>query len=155
MKTLIPYHRTPFTNNFFSEFDHFFDDFLSPAATRNPAGASAGSRAHIEETDEHFLLSFDMPGVKKEDIQVEFKDRRLTVFGERGDKNTSFYAKYEQAFRLPETADIEAIEAHYENGVLQVAIPKPAQEKSRKINIQSGKNGFFSRLLSSPEKENA
>lgn len=102
----------------------------------------------ISETKDHFHMSVDLPGIKKEDIKIELKDNALTISGERkqekkgdGDKNAHyverFYGGFTRIFKIPETADGEKIQARYENGVLEIDIPKTTEATARKIEIQS------------------
>ena len=99
------------------------------------------------ETDEHFVLRADLPGMTESDVNIELEDNILTVSGERKaeheDKREGFY-RVERAFgafsrslTLPKGIDGEAVTAAFDNGVLEVRIPKPEQRKPRKITIGS------------------
>ena len=105
------------------------------------------------ENESHFALSMDLPGVKKSDIHLEVKDRVLLVTGERKkrfSKDDEVKSKFERSFRLPESVDAEKIEAHLEDGVLTLAIPKLEKAKPIKISISEGaKEGFLTKLLPS------
>src|SRR4051812_27920298 len=73
------------------DIDRMFEDFLSPVTGRSLTGLGTGIErpmrfsppVDVEETDAHYLLSFDLPGISKEDVQIEFKDNQLIVSGER------------------------------------------------------------------------
>lgn len=54
---------------------------------------------------------------------------------------------------LPTTVDVDKIEAHYQDGVLSVALPKSESARERSIQVQSGQGGLFSRLLGSRKDE--
>ncbi len=112
----------------------------------------------VTETKDHYILGLDMPGVKKEDIKIEMQGNKLILSGERQhewkEKNGETtlrhertYGKFERTFTLPVAIAAEKIEAHYENGVLNVAIPKAETAKSRTIQIQTGEGGFLNKLL--------
>jgi len=146
-----------------------FDDFdrIVNALTRPTYANTVGFQpsCDINEAKDHYLVSFDMPGVKKEDIKIEVQGTQLLISGERQreikeeDGETTLrhervYGKFERTFVLPNSIDADKIEAHYENGVLNVALPKAESAKGRTIQIQSGQNGFFSKLLGS-KKETA
>jgi HSP20 family protein len=64
------------------------------------------------------------------------------------------YGKFERTFTLPNSINSETIEAHYENGVLNVALPKTEMEKARTVQIQSGDGSFWGELLGT-KKETA
>jgi HSP20 family protein len=112
----------------------------------------------VEETKNHYLVSFDMPGVKKENINIEVKGSWLKVSGERQPRSADLnretsirsernFGKFERTFELPAAINAEKIEAQYENGVLSVAVPKAEAEKGRTVQIQGGEASFFEKLL--------
>ena len=93
------------------------------------------------ETDSHFVLRADLPGMSEEDVNIEVEERVLTVSGERKDS----YQRIERAFgsfsrslTLPDGVDPEAVSASFDRGVLEVQIPKPEQRKPRKVSIGVG-----------------
>jgi HSP20 family protein len=85
----------------------------------------------VSETEEKFLLSVDLPGMKKEDIKIELKDQVLTISGERKTE------KYQRSFTLPTVVDGNKVEARYEDGVLELTLPKTELAKPRQIEILS------------------
>ena len=99
----------------------------------------------LVETDEHFVLRADLPGMSEQDIKIEFEDGTLTVSGERKSEHESKgegYHRVERAFgsfsrslTLPQGVDPEAVNASFDRGVLEVSIPKPEQRKPRRIEI--------------------
>jgi Molecular chaperone (small heat shock protein) len=147
----------------FDDFDRIVESFLRPTYARS---VNFQPSCDISESKDHYLVSFDMPGVKKEDIKIDVQENNLIISGERQREmkeqnqegafyNERSYGKFERTFVMPKSVDVERIEAHYENGVLNVALPKAETAKPRTIQIQSGPDGgLFNRLLSS-KKENA
>ncbi len=107
----------------------------------------------VHEADDHYMISFDVPGIKKEDIKIDVQGNQLTVTGERQQvaKNNGeysihherVYGKFERTFILPNSVNPEKIEAHYEDGVLNVALPKSESSKPRTIEVQSGHDRKF------------
>ncbi|NPA87138.1 Hsp20/alpha crystallin family protein [Caminibacter pacificus] len=100
-----------------------------------------------EKVDEKgYYLEIDLPGVKKENIEISVNDGVLTISGERklekkeeGENYTrieSFFGRFERAFKLPADADLDNIEAKYEDGVLKVFIPKKQKPEGKKIEIK-------------------
>ncbi|ARU47678.1 Hsp20/alpha crystallin family protein [Sulfurospirillum diekertiae] len=87
-----------------------------------------------------YHVEVDLPGVKKEDINIDIKDNQIVISGERSFKEErqekdyykveSSYGKFQRSFALPENVDIENIEASSENGVLEVLLPKLKVEKA-------------------------
>ncbi len=103
---------------------------------------------NTRESDDAYYIEVDLPGVKKEDIEITTEDNVLTISGERkyrdevkeGDyyKVESRYGKFTRSFTLPEKVDVEHISAESKDGVLEVVIPKIKEEekKQRKIEIK-------------------
>lgn len=129
------------------QMDRLFDD-LGGDMWREPApltGPAFTPSCDIEETDRQYLMNFDLPGVKKEDIKIELQDRVLTVSGERKEEKKDekknryqserFYGSFSRSFTLPEQVKAEQVEAHYKDGVLQLVVPKPQASKATQIKI--------------------
>lgn len=99
----------------------------------------------IEETPETLRVIAELPGMKREDIQVEFENGLLTIRGsrtreeEKKEKNfhrvERSFGSFARAFRLPATVDAEKIAATYEDGVLRLEMPKREESKARRIQI--------------------
>lgn len=104
---------------------------------------------NIEETGTHYLLTFDLPGVSKDQVKIEVSDSQLRVSGERKEEKKEssksrhlyerFEGRFERVFGLPSSIDAEKIEGTYENGVLRIAIPKASAAKAREVKITEGK----------------
>jgi HSP20 family protein len=124
-------------------FDRFFEG-------RTPNG---GARRWIPamdlvETEDALVLRGDLPGMNEDDVDVEIKDNVLTVSGERRSENEEKgegYHRVERAFgsfsrslNLPHGIDPEKVEANFDNGVLEVRIPKPAEAKPTRVQIGKG-----------------
>jgi HSP20 family protein len=102
----------------------------------------------LVETEDHFVLRADLPGLAEGDVNIEVEDRVLTVSGERKaehEVSKEGYHRVERAFgafsrslTLPEGINPEAVEATFERGVLEVRIPKPEERKPRKVSIGVG-----------------
>jgi HSP20 family protein len=96
----------------------------------------------FHENDEAYFTSLDIPGVSAEDINIEVEDTYLRVSAERKDvynKNSSVTKKYDHVISIPKNVDKENISAHYENGVLNLALQKVDEEKfKKKISVSTG-----------------
>jgi HSP20 family protein len=101
-------------------------------------------RADILETTEELRLLLDMPGVKPDDVEVQFERGELTVHGRCAPREKSgrlLAAEYEvgdyyRAFLIGQEVDAEKINAELKNGVLTVHLPKSASAKARRIAVQ-------------------
>lgn len=156
MRHLSPFISRNINKSLFSDFDDFFEGFADQDIKNS---LRFQPRADIEEHTNHFMLSFDLPGMKEDEINIEVKDNSLTVSGERVRENKSdddkYHKSYERVhgsfmrtFTLPANLNSEEIEANYDDGVLHVLIPKKGTESTSTVKVQSGKKeGFFSKLL--------
>ncbi len=126
-------------------FNTFFD---GPTASSGQELRRWVPAMDLVETDEHFVLRADLPGLSEGDVSVELQDRVLTVAGERRDEHEDReegYHRVERSFgsfsrvlTLPEGIDPEGIRATFEKGVLEVRIPKPVERSPRKVAISVG-----------------
>jgi HSP20 family protein len=119
----------------------------TPGENADSASVSWIPHVDIHEEDQRFLVVADVPGVEGKDIEITAEKGVLTIKGERRSEKKSSKDGFERVerasgtflrrFTLPETADAEAIKATHVNGVLEVAIPKRAQEQPRRISVQA------------------
>ncbi len=99
----------------------------------------------VRETDDHFEVAVDLPGLEPGDVSVTFEDGVLTISGkrevgtERSDETyhriERSYGSFARSIRLPRTADGEKIEASFDKGVLTVTVPKAEVAKPRTIEV--------------------
>lgn len=89
----------------------------------------------IEETKDAFVLNVDMPGLDKSQIKIELDRDMLTV--DANEEIDGFEPRhYERQFRVMRNLDPQTIKADYKLGVLNIVLPKPAEQKSQQIKIQ-------------------
>tara|TARA_R110002020_G_scaffold16745_1_gene59170 strand:+ start:844 stop:1287 length:444 start_codon:yes stop_codon:yes gene_type:complete len=120
--------------------DMFKTDWLGGTTNVNSIGVSIPA-VNIMEKDESFEVAVAAPGKTKDDFNIELDNDVLTISAEQktenesSDKNGRFtrkefsYSTFKRAFSLPETVDNEKINAKYENGVLNISIPKKEEAK--------------------------
>ena len=133
-----------------SLFDHFNNDINRYlGVTRSKAAASQkrdwAPAVDIREEESRYLLSADIPGVARENIEITLEDGVLTLKGERRGEtatNGQDYSRRERMhgifmrqFTLPETVDTQNISATVKDGVLDVVIPKQAKPQPTRITI--------------------
>ncbi len=102
--------------------------------------------ANISETETEYLIRAELPDVSKEDVKVTVDENVITISGERRKEAEhkdekvhrieSFYGSFERSFRLPEDADVTAIQAESRNGVLKVRVPKTPAPKPRTVEVK-------------------
>lgn len=132
---------------FFEELENdFFPEFRGRQERKNNSFLPT---VEVEENENGHILSFDIPGVPKEDIHLEVQDRLLKISGERKkiieseNYTEKSYGKFERSFSLPEAADLENVQASYEHGVLSVMIPKKASTRPKKIEVKEGNTNYL------------
>jgi len=120
------------------EFDRLFDDWTSPAPRGLRTESTFVPACDVEEGEDHFLLTLEMPGMKRDDIKLEVNDDQLTISGERRYSERRF-GKFQRSFALPPGIDTTRVEANYQDGILRIMVPKAESSKPRQIKIGSGK----------------
>jgi len=101
--------------------------------------ATALPPVDIYENKEELLIFADLPGVTREDLRIHFDKGQLTLEGsvrEIAADEEPF--DYRRTFVVPQGIDAEKISAQLQNGVLRVALPKPAALKPRQIEVKAG-----------------
>ena len=132
-----------------NDMNRLFNTFFDTTTTGNGATPRRWVPAmDLVETDDHFVLKADLPGLSEDDVHIDVEDDVLTVSGERKaeheDKREGYvrversYGSFRRSLTLPEGIDADAVQATFENGVLEVRIPKPEERKPRKVAIQVG-----------------
>ncbi len=119
--------------------DEFFNDMVS--TTRDSFVPSID----VSETDDQFHISAELPGLKKEDINIDLENRRLTISGERKfeqkeDGETyhrveTRYGSFSRSFQLPDSVDENSVQAKYKDGVLDITIAKSEDKVKKQIEI--------------------
>ena len=132
------------------EMNRLFSSFFDTPSTRRGNGGAVANRRWLPamdliETGEHFVLKADLPGITETDVHIEVENDVLTISGERKaeheEKHEGYYrleratGSFARSLTLPEGIDAEAVTASFDNGVLEVRIPKPVQAKPRRVQI--------------------
>jgi HSP20 family protein len=134
------------------EMNRLFNTFFDTPSAGGGNGGQMPRRwipaMDLVETEDHFVLRADLPGLTEEDVNIEVEDNVLTVSGERKaehEEQREGYFRVERAFgsfrrslTLPEGVDPEAVAAHFDKGVLEIRIPKPEERKPRRVAIRVG-----------------
>ena len=136
-------------NDLQREIDRVFGRFFPSREDSEESGSRQAvwaPRTDLVETEDTFRLHLDVPGMSKEDLNINYKDNQLTVSGERTSDRTGedeeyvrverSFGQFYRAFTLPSTVDAENIAASYDNGVLTITVPKTEAVKPRQIEIQ-------------------
>jgi HSP20 family protein len=133
-----------------NEMNRLFNTAFDSPATPGNGGAMRRwvPAMDLLETADHFVLRADLPGLTQDDVKIELEDSTLTVSGERKseheDKQEGYYrverafGSFSRSLTLPKGIDADAVTAGFENGVLEIRVPKPEERKPRRISIAVG-----------------
>jgi HSP20 family protein len=120
--------------------------FGAPQTTATESGAWLPP-VDIHEEESQFVLSVDLPGVDPKAVEITSDKGVLTIRGQREDTRREaregyrrverINGEFQRRFSLPESADVQSIQAKSSNGVLEVTIPKLAQVQPHRITVQA------------------
>jgi HSP20 family protein len=125
----------------------FWEAFPEPRLGEDEVGLDTWyPSVDIHETDGVIVAQAELPGLKKEDIEIEVKENILTLKGERTEekeiKEENYHrherrsGRFHRSFTLPAIIDPEKVVASYKAGVLEVKIPMPEEHKPKQIDIK-------------------
>lgn len=119
------------------EMDKMFENFLNADWPSLEGKNSFVPSLTTKENDKEFLLTIDAPGLTKSDLRIEVQENALHIFGgHKAEKDgaTSF-TSMSRWVSLPPNAKAEEIQASFEDGRLEIAVPKAAEKQSKRIEI--------------------
>jgi HSP20 family protein len=100
----------------------------------------------VYEDKDNVLVKAELPGLKREDIDVSLQDGALVISGERKiekveegvevHRQERFYGKFQRALTLPEPVAADKVKADYKDGILTITLPKTEEAKPRKIDVR-------------------
>jgi HSP20 family protein len=130
-----------------NEMSRWMRDVFDGADAGNTTTGLFAPPVDIIEREGDVILIADLPGVRREDIDVSVENRTLTLSGERKEtaelqESTVYRAeraagKFTRTFSLPATVDVNRISADYKDGVLRVSLPKAEHARARRIEIKT------------------
>ncbi len=140
-------------NTIQNEMNRLFNTFVDPSSH---TGRSTDATRRwlppmdLVETDDHYVLRADLPGLSDGDVNIQLEANVLTISGERTAKHEDEqegYYRLERAFgmfsrslTLPDGVDPDGVQAHFDRGELEIRIPKPEQKKPKTVQITLGTN---------------
>jgi len=133
-----------FSEDFWEPMRWFEDTFKRDLFPSLPEPQFLSPAIDIDETDTEYVVSADLPGVKKEDVNVESSGSQITISAERKyekvegrkrDRQERYFGSYQRTFSLPAGVKADEIRADFSNGELTVHIPKGEQNRARRIEI--------------------
>jgi HSP20 family protein len=148
MTTLVRWDPSREVESLHSEMNRLFDSFFGGRVGNGVASRRWVPAMDLAEEGDELVLRADLPGLTEDDVEIEVKDGVLTVSGERRaekKKEGEGFYRVERAFgsfsrslSLPEGIDADKVRAEFDNGVLEVRIPKPEERKAHRVQIGKG-----------------
>ncbi len=127
------------------EIDRVFDQLGDTQSGAETRGLLWSPRADLSETEESYLIRMDVPGLQKENLNVELHEGMLHVKGERKaeheEKRENFhrversYGHFYRSFSLPQAGNPDDVQANLRDGVLTITVAKREESKPRRIEI--------------------
>ncbi len=129
-------------NNNYPVFQNWLEDFIGTVDNSiNSRMRSNVPAVNIAETDNSFEIAFAAPGLSKSDFSIHLEKDVLTVKSikenNQNDSNTNYtrkefnFSTFQRSFTLPDAVDIDNIKAEYQNGILNIEIPKKEEAKAK------------------------
>jgi HSP20 family protein len=139
--TYTPFDPLTDVRNAMSQLSRFPDSW---AELISPLRDGFVPRADVEETDDAYMVDVELPGVDKKDVEISVAGRRLTITGERKEKErvgivrrrTRSVGRFEFDIQLPGDVDDSETTASLADGVLTVRVPKASAERARRIQVK-------------------
>jgi HSP20 family protein len=128
------------------ELNRLFGRTYTGGEALRPTAAGAWMPAmDVYETGDTIVAKLELPGIEPGDVEVAVEDSTLTVSGKREfETNEENYHRVERRYgsftrsiSLPQTADVEKVNARFDKGVLQIEVPKSERAKPKKIEIEA------------------
>jgi len=124
------------------DFDRLMEEFI---AKEEPAERVFAPALDVYETDGEVVVKAELPGVKKEDVEVLVRDNNLIIRGEKKEEKEEktetyhrverVYGKFERVVALPAEVKLEGVKAEFKDGVLEIRLPKEKTSREAKIGI--------------------
>jgi HSP20 family protein len=131
------------------EIDRLFDDFTRGFGFGTPMTNNLLPSIDVTETDKEIVITAELPGLERKDVDVTLEDNILTIRGEKrietepkDDKTKNVhvseraYGVFYRMLELPTGIDPSTVQATMSKGVLKVTIPKPARSETKKIDVK-------------------
>jgi HSP20 family protein len=127
------------------EIDRMFDQFFPTRPAGEADSAVWAPRTDLIESEDAYVIHLDVPGMVKDELDVNYQDGMLTIAGERkSDQRNEHdnvvrieraFGRFYRSFTLPRAVNAAKIEATYTDGVLTVRVPKAEESKPRRIKV--------------------
>lgn len=145
--TLIRYRPLEGGHSVQDEMNRMLESFFRTAPVPGTNGSTWYPVSDVRETENEYIVRTELPGVARDDVKINLKNNTLTLRGEKKqgteEKKGSWhhvertYGHFERTFTLPTDVAADKIRARYQDGVLEIVVPKAEAAKPRDIAIES------------------
>lgn len=132
------------------EMDRFFDELTPFSWMRENNGGSMMDvwtpSTDMSEDENEYIIKMDIPGMTKDDIEVNFEDNRIIIRGERSEEEEEekkdyirkerYDGSFYRSFTIPKTVEEDQIKAKFEEGVLKINLPKAEVSKPKEVKVE-------------------
>mgnify|MGYP003573384470 CR=1 FL=1 len=154
MVMLTRWNPTKETTNFSQGMERLFDEMMGRGLWRSseerPLRGSWVPSINILERQDAMVVTADLPGLRAEDVDVTVEEGTLSIRGERSLEEAAegetyhrverLYGSFERTFTLPNSIDVDKIEARFSNGEMILTLPKREESKPRSVKIKVENN---------------
>ncbi len=129
--------RAPILNDEFKTFDSFIEQSLAPFQQLLSGASHNGAQiaADVIENENQFVIRLELPGVKRDDIDVQFNNQKLSINVEQSADNDESKVSLTRTFNVNQSVAADQISAKLEDGILTLVLPKAEEAKPRSIQI--------------------
>ena len=146
MNNLIYPEKRHLSSGYFDNFGDVFNGFFRTPVTHRSTTKVCIPAVDVAETDTAYQVKAELPGIRKEDLDVTVDDGVLTIKAEHNDnqeqtengqliRQERSYGKFVRSLRLGANVDEETITAEYRDGVLHITLPKAKEVQPRKVEV--------------------
>ena len=129
------------------EIDRLFETPLADLVRTSQLLSGWTPALDMYEDKDNFYVRLELPGMKKEDIELSLHEGSLSIAGERKVENKSkdsevyrserFFGRFQRTVSLPKAVTVEKVKAHYTDGILTVTLPKAEEAKPKHIDVST------------------
>jgi len=144
--TLVKWNPTRSLVDLSNDFDRLVDSFFNRDLMVPEVLGMSYPVMDVEETDDEFRITAELPGMKKDDIKITFQDNILTISGEkktekkREDKNLYYaerrFGKFSRSISINSPVKLDKVSAEFKDGVLHITVPKAEEAKPKQIEVK-------------------
>ncbi len=144
--TLVKWNPTRSLLDLSNDFDRLVDSFFNRDLMVPEVLGMSYPVMDVEETDDEFRITAELPGMKKDDIKITFQDNILTISGEkktekkRDDKNLYYaerrFGKFSRSISINSGVKLDKISAEFKDGILHIVVPKTEEAKPKQIEVK-------------------